>query len=130
MKHIKTTEAFRDTDDIVSRKVYWILPTNNKLEDGLVRLYKQYTEWQNPVEPIDQALGLAKNIREDKEFKDNFVLVGLEFTYDSLRDKVIKGPYFTPHPYSFEKILKERGYMFVGLVNVEQHEIDASKYNL
>jgi hypothetical protein len=126
MKHLKTYEG-----NIVSNKVYWILPTNNKLEDGLVKLYKDYTEWETPVQPIGEALTIANYIRNTTHLiRENFILIALELSYDYLKDRVVKEPVFKPWPYSYEKILKEDGYIFIGLVNVEKYEIDAANYNL
>jgi hypothetical protein len=39
MKYLKTYES---RENVIDRKVYWIAPTDERLEDALVQLYKLY----------------------------------------------------------------------------------------
>jgi hypothetical protein len=117
-------------EDIVDRKVYWIVPTDNRLEDALVQLYKQYTEWDTPVKPVNDALGLASFIRKSIKPKGPLMVVTLEFSIDQLTDKVVKGPSFRGWDFKDIPSLEAEKFIKVGKVNVEDYEIDALKYNL
>jgi hypothetical protein len=127
MKYLKTYE---NRENIVDRKVYWFVPTDKRLEDALVQLYKQYTEWETPVQPINDALGLADDIRKNIQPKGHLMIITLEFSIDELKNKVVKRPRFSGWDFADEKELKEENFIPVGKINIEDYEIDAIKYNL
>jgi hypothetical protein len=127
MKYLKTYES---RENVIDRKVYWIAPTDERLEDALVQLYKQYTDWETPIQPVSDALGLADNIRKILRPKGPLMIITLRFSIDEIKDKVVKGPSFQGWDFEDRQELEEEKYIPVGKINVEDYEIDAIKYNL
>ena len=127
MKYLKTYES---RENVIDRKVYWIAPTDERLEDALVQLYKQYTDWETPVQPITDALKLADDIRKILRPKGPLMVITLRFSIDELKDKVVKGPNFQGWDFKDKQALESEKFISVGNINVEDYEIDAMKYNV
>jgi hypothetical protein len=133
MRYINTYEDWRPNfgDEIVERKVYWIIPFfDNRFEDALVKLHKDYTEWKTPIKPINDALELAHFFKKILKPKDKYVCVSMEYSINELTEKVVKGPIFRGWLYEDTKELEKDGYRYIGRVNIPDYEWSAFKYNL
>jgi len=126
MKYIKKYEKYDDR-----KKVYWIIPFNDKFEDSIVKIMMQYSnigEYTNKIEIVDNALGIANDAKENLE-KDNFAIFHLQFKYEN--DELVYGPEFGVFPISDKDIIEKEGYIFVGFYNTTKAEYVAlNQYNL
>ena len=116
MKYIKKYEARQVGKP--NKNVYWLVPFDNRLEDSLVTLYKELTKWKTPVEPVDKALSLAKWIRDNFQKRD-FIYI----KYDLIRKD------FSAFDWGIQELIGD-DYYYMGEINIEEHELDARKYNL
>lgn len=122
-----TNEAYGKFKD--EKCVYWIVPTDNRLEDSLVKIYKDYSGIEDIIELIDSSLEIANKIRE-KNIKDKFVYISMNFCVDE-DDEVVGKPWFDFFETSKRSEMDKKPlHYYVGNINVEEHELDADKYNL
>jgi hypothetical protein len=129
IKFIKdhTNEAYGKFKD--EKCVYWIVPTDNRLEDSLVKIYKDYSGIKDIIELIDSSLEIANKIRE-KNIKDKFVYISMNICVDE-DDEVVGKPWFDFFEESKRNEMDKKPlHYYVGNINVEEHELDADKYNL
>ena len=128
MKHLKTYEHQK----YGKRKVYWIIPFGNKFEDSLVQIYKQYSPFDDVIDTIDNALELSQDARRNLD-DEALVLLTMEFEYDN-NDKLVTPPMFEVISFSKKNYLDNNKYIYVGMVNITNEEIEiytqAKKYNL
>ena len=133
MKHLKTFESTQ------TRRVYWIVPSDDKFEDSLVSLMIQYSSKEdtieNRIEIVDKALGMINNYKElikSNKSKSNFAIVYMLFAIEN--NKVVVGPNFSVTSLELADQLEENGFIFVGFQNINKEEYDlylnSKKYNL
>ena len=140
MRHLKLFEAFEK-----EKKVYWIVPFDERFEDVLVTdIFKNYVGWEDEykgIEQIDRALGISNDARNRINKSEPFVLVTMRwFTsqeYDKLRDEweeVIHPPYFHVEPLYDKEKLDSEGYIYIGMLQTDKEEFEikmsTTKYNL
>jgi len=125
---IKKFESYNAGREVRKSKfVYWLTAMDDRLEDALVNLHKQYTEWQTPVKPVAEASELANWIRS--LYKGYFIYIILEIIENrdgSLTPKFDAKDYTTKCKEQMDK----EGYLYLGKINVEDYELEADKYNL
>lgn len=114
MKYIK---KFENRQKIA----YWLVATDERLENTLVNLYKTYTKWESPIDPIDNALGLAHFIRLN--FKDKYVYITLNTT-------TVDFNAFGYTQYSEDERKNLDNYHYLGTIDISEEELSANKYNL
>lgn len=129
-EYLKNNPIKESRENVVHRKVYWLVPTDNRLEDSLVKLFKQYTEWDTPVKPVSDALVLADHIRKILKPFGPIMIITLNFSIDILNDKIVRGPSFRAWDIKDQEGLEKEEFIKVGKVNLEDYEINAYKYNL
>lgn len=114
MKIIKSFENWNKT-----KKQIWLIPTDKRLEDSIVKILKIYFTnefWKYPVESINNALDLADSIKEKNPEK--FIYIFYDEEHERLK---FLGNYSKIDP------TKEN---FIDTINIEEHELTAQKYNL
>jgi len=128
MKHLESYSSKN------RRKVYWIVPFDERFEDALVRTYIQYIERENEIQRIgliNDALSIAKDARIQYK-KNDFAILSMEFEY--LNNKLIVTPLFKIWEFKDKTALENAEYIFIGYINTDEEEVDfkisAKKYNL
>ena len=125
---IRTFESYNAGREVRQSKfVYWLTAMDDRLEDALVQLHKQYTEWETPVKPVAEELELASWIRS--LYKGNFIYIILEIIKNKDGSLI---PKFDAEEYTvkYKEQMDKEGYIYLGKINVEDYELEADKYNL
>ncbi len=127
-EYLKNNQIKESNKNINNKKVYWLIPTDNRLEDSIVKLYKQYQINNNIIELISAALSNADDIKAYLKPKELIMIITVEFSINKLN--TIKEPLFKAWPITDKSSLEKEGFIYVGKINLEDYEIDALKYNL
>lgn len=138
MKYIKKYESWGKVDTI-NKQLYWILPTDDRLEDAIIKVIKLYIEMTKELYKLSDIQiememkivfeHIEKMIKESNP-KGSMMILSLLYSIDKLENKIILGPSFNIWDISQEEGLKSSGFIKMGYINFEEYEIDAEKYNL
>jgi hypothetical protein len=118
MKYIKLYENRNE-------KLYWLIPTDDRFEDSLkkIKCAKSYSE------------GLLKSVHQytrksdDPNFDNKYMFIG----YNGKSRVKHSSSKWGWNPYYgklYDSYYEEEGYKFAGMVNIEEYELTANKYNL
>jgi hypothetical protein len=110
MKYIKTYESRNE-------KLYWLVPTDDRLGYSLkkIKCAKSFSE------------GIQNSIKE--YYNGEYIFIG----YNGKANTKISSSKWGFNQYKGElsdPYYEEEGYRFVGMVNIDEYELDANKYNL
>jgi hypothetical protein len=110
MKYIKTYESRNE-------KLYWLVPTDDRFEDSLKKIKC----------PKDVIYGMLNGI-----ISDNNKYIFIRYNGKEI-SMILAANKWGFNPYKgelYDPFYEKEGYRFVGMVNIDEYELDANKYNL
>jgi len=115
MKYLKFFE-----DELYNETTYWLVPTDKRFKNSLKKLNCPKDRIQNYV---NYAL---ENVLTIKDYRRNYMYIVYHPEYEPLK----KWGYEYYNGGINDKWMDEKGYKFGGVINVDESEFVANKFNL